>query len=141
MAATMGLADLTEERIGAGCLFTVKLSGAEEVPGPGDSEGRGDALILVNKQAGAICFDIKVERITLSALAAHIHKGAAGAAGPIVVPFFTAPRTDGVARGCVINLNDAVIGEILSNPSNYYVNVHTSDFPNGALRGQLSGQS
>ena len=41
------------------------------------------------------------------------------------------------ATGCV-NVDPAVAQQILDNPGDFYVNVHTSDFPNGAIRGQLS---
>ncbi len=47
-----------------------------------------------------------------------------------------APNASGVSFGCVSASAD-VIAAIRANPSNYYVNVHTTDFPDGAIRGQL----
>jgi len=65
---------------------------------------------------------------------AHIHKGAAGVAGGVVVPL--APPTNGMSEGCAPLAAD-VLSAILATPSDYYVNIHTALFPKGALRGQL----
>src|SRR6185503_2303812 len=75
--------------------------------------------------------------ITLPATAAHIHQGSVGIAGPIVVTL-TPPNASGLSAGCV-SASKETVKAISKAPSNYYVNVHTSDFPNGAVRGQLVG--
>ena len=54
----------------------------------------------------------------------------------MVVTLIT-PDADGSVEGCV-SAPRALIKQILKNPAGYYVNVHTSDFPAGAIRGQLS---
>ena len=66
---------------------------------------------------------------------AHIHKGAVGMAGPVVIAL-TAPA-NGWAKDCAPVTAD-VMAAILAAPSDYYVNVHTATFPKGAIRGQLS---
>jgi hypothetical protein len=48
------------------------------------------------------------------------------------------PPTQGASGGCV-QASVATLDAIAGNPSNYYVNVHNTDFPGGALRGQLPG--
>jgi len=122
----------------AGCLFTVSLSGAQEAPAPGDPNGSGSALVLVNAQTNMVCYDFsRTSDITLPATAAHIHQAPPGQAGPVVVPFGNPPNSQGVGNGCVMNVPANIVSGILANPSNFYVNVHTSDFPNGAIRGQL----
>jgi CHRD domain len=63
-------------------------------------------------------------------IAAHIHVGSAGVAGPVVVPL------DPIPGGCV-KVDKNLIAAIKENPSNYYLNVHTGPFPAGAIRGQL----
>jgi hypothetical protein len=69
---------------------------------------------------------------------AHIHAGGKSvAAGPIVVPLFTSPKSGSKFEGCVKNVKKSLISKILKHPSRYYVNVHTMDFPGGAIRGQL----
>lgn len=113
--------------------FTATLSGSNEVPA-GDPDGSGTANITLNHGQGQVCYDITVSNIE-KPTAAHIHAGAAGTSGGVKVPFKAA--ADGTWKGCA-TVDKAVIKEIMDNPGNYYVNVHTADFPKGAIRGQLS---
>jgi hypothetical protein len=69
------------------------------------------------------------------ATAAHIHRGPAGVAGPVVIPL--TPPTSGSSSNCV-NADPDLIKEIRQNPEDFYVNVHNAPFPAGAIRGQLS---
>ena len=112
------------------------LTGAAEFPGPGDTDGAGTAEITLDDDANEVCWDITVSNITLPAAAAHIHSGATGVAGNPVVTL-TAPAANGAASGCV-DADDALVDDIIANPSAFYVNVHTSDFADGAIRGQLT---
>jgi hypothetical protein len=116
--------------------LSATLTGAAEVPGPGDADGTGTAMLRLRLGQGQICHMLSVSNITLPATAAHIHVGAANVAGPVVVPL-TTPDADGNVSGCVA-ADRALVKQILMNPAGYYVNVHTSDFPAGAVRGQLS---
>jgi hypothetical protein len=113
--------------------LSTTMSGAEEVPGPGDPDGTGFAVIILNQGQGEVCFDLTVSNI-VPATAAHIHAGPAGVAGPVVVPL--SPPTSGSSSGCVA-ANPDLIKDIRKNPSIYYVNVHNAEFPAGAVRGQL----
>jgi hypothetical protein len=117
--------------------FSTTLTGAAEVPGPGDPDGTGLAVLQLNPGTGQVCFQLLVSDITLPAAAAHIHEAAAGVAGPVVVPL-APPDASGFSSGCVSDVDRELILDILQNPEEYYVNVHTSDFPAGAVRGQLS---
>jgi CHRD domain len=116
----------------AQAIFFTRLTGAEEVPGPGDPDGRGFALVAVDTKHGKICYTLFVRRIE-PATAAHIHVGDRGVAGPVVqgleVP------SDGFSAACVEN--PTLAEAIAANPSHYYVNVHNTPFPAGAVRGQL----
>jgi hypothetical protein len=135
LAARLGGADH------GGRLFTTTLSGAEEVdpmtgnPGAGDPNGSGLANLTVNPGQEEVCYELSVDGITLPAIGAHIHVGAAGENGPVVVPL-TPPDASGVSSGCEPVSRELALA-IIQNPENYYVNVHTSDFPSGAIRGQL----
>jgi hypothetical protein len=119
-----------------GTALTAALTGAAEVPGPGDADGTGSATIRLRSGQGQICFQLAVQNVTLPAVAAHIHAGAVGIAGPVVVTL-TAPDAAGTSSGCV-TVARPLVADILANPAGYYVNVHTTDFQNGAVRGQLS---
>jgi hypothetical protein len=115
--------------------FTTELTGAAEVPGPGDPDGSGTASITLNHGQGEVCFELTVSDIAV-ATAAHIHVGPAGVAGPVVVGL--APPASGSASGCVSDVDRDLIKNIIQHPEEYYVNVHNAEFPAGAVRGQLS---
>jgi hypothetical protein len=115
--------------------LTATLTGAAEAPGPGDTDGTGTATLRLNQGRGKVCFVLTARNITLPATGAHIHVGATGIAGPVVVGL-TPPDASGISSGCV-NASRVTIKAIRKNPSNYYVNIHTTDFSAGAIRGQL----
>jgi CHRD domain len=116
--------------------FIVQMTGAAEAPGPGDEDGSGVAILRLNPGTGQVCFTIFVEDITLPATAAHIHEAPPGEPGPVVIGL-GAPDENGIASGCVSADRDEIL-EIIREPEEYYVNVHNSDFPAGAVRGQLA---
>ena len=135
-AATLGGAEH------GGRLFTTALSGAEEVDpitgalGAGDPDGSGLATLTVNPGQQEVCYELGVEDIMLPAIGAHIHVGEAGENGPVVVPLIP-PDASGVSSGCAAVSRGLALA-IIQDPDAYYVNVHTEDFPNGTIRGQLS---
>ena len=109
------------------------LTGAAEVPGPGDPDGSGRAEVSIIDAADRICYEIWTSNIQ-TPTAAHIHRGAAGVAGPPVITL-DAP-VDGHVSSCE-DINGGLADEINANPAAFYVNVHNAEFPNGAVRGQL----
>ena len=111
------------------------MTGAAERPGPGDPDGTGTATIRVTPGLGRVCFVLNVANITLPAAAAHIHIAPPTDPGPVVVTL-VAPDATGSSQGCV-STTRALVKTILKSSSAYYVNVHTSDYPDGAVRGQL----
>jgi hypothetical protein len=114
--------------------FEVTMTGAEEVPGPGDPDGTGTASITINRGLGEVCWEIEVENITLPAIGAHIHVVPPDP-GPVVVPL-TPPDVTGTSSGCLVVDRD-LAKAITKDPASYYVNVHTTDFTGGAIRAQL----
>lgn len=113
------------------------LTGLQEVPGPGDPDGTGTAIVRATPTESRVCWTLSVRDID-PATAAHIHRGAAGTAGPPVVTLGT-PGADGRSEGCV-TVERALAHEIANRPFEYYVNVHNAAFPAGAVRGQLRGE-
>ncbi|MEP7292160.1 MAG: CHRD domain-containing protein [Chloroflexota bacterium] len=128
--------DMGMSMMGTSCLFAV-LSGAAEVPGPGDDDGFGIAFVSIDASTGDVCYEVAVANLTLPAAAMHIHVNAAGVSGDVVVPFPTAPDADGMASGCTVAEVEGLAEAIVTTPAGYYYNVHTTDFPGGAVRGQL----
>jgi len=110
--------------------FRARLSGGSEVPAAGDPDGSGRAMIRI--KGTRVCFTLKASRVD-ALVAAHIHQGAAGAAGPVVVDLFAG----GPARKGCVTTSTALAAAIRRDPRGFYVNVHTAAFPAGALRGQL----
>jgi hypothetical protein len=108
-----------------------QLTGEKEVPGPGDEDGSGTAVVKVFRTK--VCYTLKVENID-PATAAHIHLGFRDEAGPVVAPL--EPPTDGFSRACT-QIPRALSRELREHPGRYYVNVHNDEFPDGAIRGQL----
>lgn len=133
-AAAGGLAAAQEKEQG-GRPLTATLTGAAEVPGPGDPDGAGTATITLNQGQNEVCFELTVSNIA-TATAAHLHIGAAGKAGGVVLTL-APPPAEGSSKGC-ISTTAELIKNIRQSPENYYVNVHNSEFPDGAVRGQLS---
>lgn len=116
--------------------LTAKLKGANEVPGPGDADGSGKAVIRLNRAKSKVCFNITVNRID-GATAAHIHGGPKGVAGDVVVPLFLTATDEKEIKGCVQDVDAEDMAAIRSEPKGFYVNVHNVDHPAGAIRGQL----
>lgn len=114
--------------------FSTAMTGAAEAPSPGSPDGSGLGVVTVKEST--IRFSIQVKGIS-TPLFAHIHKGAAGAPGPVVVDFNSPTFSAGVATGSVTATSRALADDIAAHPELYYLNVHTAEFPAGALRGQL----
>lgn len=112
--------------------FSAPLTGAAEVPGPGDTDGTGFAVVAFN--GTTLTYTILAQNIA-APTAAHIHTGAAGVSGDVLVNF-NPQFIAGTAIGTVSVPADTA-ARIIGNPAGFYVNVHNADFPNGAIRGQL----
>jgi LPXTG-motif cell wall-anchored protein len=115
-------------------MLRTNLTGEVEVP-PGDTYASGTASVKVSKSQ--VCFDVKWNGI--KATASHIHLAPKGKAGAIVVPFFksSTPLSVTSKSGCT-EVSATLAKAIATNPSAYYINVHDTQFPKGAIRGQLA---
>jgi len=113
--------------------FQTAMTGAAEVPGPGAEKAMGEATLSFDSEKNQVCYMLHAMGSDAPTMA-HIHKGAAGAAGGVVVAL-TAPA-DGISQGCAAVAPD-VLADIVAHPADYYVNVHSAAFPKGAMRGQI----
>jgi hypothetical protein len=101
--------------------YSAALTGAVEVPVPGDPDGAGVATLNWDTEGNRLCYALAIDDID-PATAVHIHRGAAGEAGPPVATLET-PAADGGGEGCV-DTTPGLRSEIRDNPA-------------GAVRGQL----
>jgi hypothetical protein len=119
--------------------FPTPLFGSEEAPGPGDSDATGSATIEVGPPGQReLCFDLSWADIDGTVTDAHVHEAPFGSPGPVVVPLFVGQSfaSTGTLSGCV-EADTATLAGIRGQPTGYYVNVHSTVFPAGAIRGQL----
>jgi CHRD domain len=131
-AVTIALAAQDKEH--GGKPFKFNLTGAAEVPGPGDPDGTGTFSVTLNPGQNQVCYELSVANIA-APTAAHIHSGAVDKAGPVVLTLKTPTLTE-TAKDCGA-LDHEKVKAIMKNPEDYYVNVHNAEFPDGAVRGQF----
>jgi hypothetical protein len=112
------------------------MTGAQEAPAAGDPDGSGTASLRLNRAKKTVCFTIKAKSIG-DVVAAHIHRGGKGVAGGIEVELIGAPKSGTRFTGCQHGVSRSLIREISKHPRRFYVNVHTTAFQGGAIRGQL----
>ncbi|MGQ0617470.1 MAG: CHRD domain-containing protein [Acidimicrobiia bacterium] len=111
------------------------LSGLAEVPGPGSA---GMASAGITYDGDELCFAFETDGVG-AVTAGHIHVGAANVAGPVVVNFQLTTSEDGpVDERCLPD--DEKIAGVFADPGAHYVNLHTAEFPDGAVRAQLPGR-
>ena len=108
---------------------SVKLSGAEEVP-PVSASGSGTGTIRVNSD-GTVSGNVTTTGV--EGTMAHIHQGAKGQNGPVIIPLTKSGNTYTVPAGA--KLNDAQMKAY--KEGNLYVNVHTAKNKGGEVRGQI----
>jgi hypothetical protein len=118
--------------------FTTSLTGAAELPAPGDPDATGSARVTVNPGTREVCWSVSVDGVDLPIVAAHIHIGTADTFGAPVVFLLPAGTSDedGEFSDCT-TVERSLAFALLLTPEDYYVNVHTALFPAGAARGQL----
>lgn len=113
--------------------YYANLTGAQEV-GPGDPDGSAKARITIADDFDQVCWDVSDIRNIGPVTAAHIHFGPAGTNGPPVFPLRKA--NEGTWTGCAAGA-EWTQNRLQGNPEAFYVNLHTAEYPNGAIRGQL----
>jgi hypothetical protein len=113
--------------------FSVELSGGAEVP-PNDSPGTGTLEATLDTESKVLKYTITYEGLTGPATGAHFHGPADPTANaPPVVPIpedMLASPIEGEAT-----LTDDQIAEVQNHM--WYFNIHTAQYPDGELRGQL----
>jgi hypothetical protein len=138
--------------------FTAALAASQETPPitNAESAGTGTATIdfTITRDANSVItastvnFQVNVSNLPSTAVVniAHIHQGASGVAGPILVNTTTVPGEVVLSGGAGsftrngIAVPVATTQSIIDNPAGFYFNVHTTQNPGGVMRGQLVKQ-
>jgi hypothetical protein len=116
--------------------LSAHLSGSQEVPkNTGDPDATGMALLTLHRN-GRLCYALHVRHVTGDVTAAHIHEGLPGKDGPVAAGL-TAPTWYGSAATCTY-LGPKLTKRLRATPHRFYINIHSSQYPDGAVRGQLS---
>jgi hypothetical protein len=136
LVASLALAGLT---FAAETTLNADLAGVTEGENPGNPDGSGSATITLDPDTGEACWDLTADGIG-AVLQSHIHTGAEGVSGPVLIPL-DVDGFDGTSEGCTSDVAAADIQMVLDDPAGFYVNLHTEDFPAGAIRGQLAASA
>lgn len=129
--------------------FVASLSGGNETPNILNTGAFGTAEVGVDEANREVNVTLRIFNLPTGSTAGHIHAGAQGTAGPVILDFsFPTGRTGDMAMNIrlsqgafrarpeigIVSLDDA-IQAILGG--NTYVNIHTTQYPGGEIRGQL----
>lgn len=157
MACDDSPTDPTDETV----TFTAQLAPANEVPPVSNAESTGSGTVTIQldvdrDSTGAITAATADFQVTLTGFpagtpltAAHIHTGAVGANGAVLVDTGLAASevtltngTGGFTKNGVNLTADALaqVQAIINTPANFYFNVHSVSNPGGVARGQLVKQ-
>ena len=132
-AVTMFGACTSMGQMGGSNTQTLTLSGANQVPPVVGSPMSGTATVTINPDRSVV---VKVNVTGMTATASHIHEGAAGTNGPVIVPFTkTADNTFSSSEGA--KLTESQYASYKAG--NLYVNVHSAAHPGGEIRAQIKG--
>ncbi|MFF3754903.1 CHRD domain-containing protein [Streptomyces sp. NPDC002018] len=126
---------------GDAVFFSSVLNGANEVPaagGPAVGDKDGHALALMRIQGDEVSFAFTWKGIG-TPTAGHIHQGGAGTNGDVKIPFFTKKLPDGKnsVYGTVKVSDAELLKSLKADPGAFYFNLHTAEFPGGAVRAQV----
>ena len=149
VATIVTIAAGTPAQGGAKTTFAFTLSGAQ-VPGGGDPDGEGHAVLRLDPDEEIVCFKVVWSQLAGEVTAMHIHVAPAGQIGGHHIDLFNAEHFVGEQNrvdACVqVQSHDPshtpreLIEEVIDNPEGFYLNLHSTAFPPGAIRGQLRGQ-
>ena len=126
--------------------YSASLKGSNEVPSNAETSSGTATFSLTGSTMG---YTVYVTTLTAAANLSHIHLGAAGVVGPVILPFtINTGVTTGTLVTGTIDLTQSINGGTISgdslralfNNGNIYVNVHTPTHPGGEVRGQVVKQ-
>jgi hypothetical protein len=118
--------------------FSATLFGRNEVPERGKKVNDPNGVAVAKFRISGDRFYYIVQwRNTGRPTAFHIHRGKAGVNGPVVIDLLSNGRIRGNTASGSVHVKSSLLHDIKANPKNWYANLHTAQFPDGAVRGQL----
>lgn len=129
--------------------FNINADGAQEVtsggtPNQGDPNGFAIGTITLDNVANSALINLSIGNIDGALTGHHIHQAPSTTTGAIVLNFgnpntmLTGTSGSGTLVGTISFLSNSVINSIFANPGAFYYNLHSVNFPAGAVRDQLA---
>ena len=115
--------------------FLATLTGAQETP-PNASPATGAGTVVLDSTGTMISVNLTFSGLSAAATAAHIHVGAPGVAGSVIIPLTGFPAATSGTYSNTFAITPAQVSQLRSGL--LYLNIHTSTFPGGEIRGQLT---
>jgi hypothetical protein len=113
------------------------LTGSQVVnPNGGDPNGTANLNLRVNRQKARVCFVLTYKKLSGHVTGAFIHKGDEGEIARPIITLFEGDHASPV-QACVHDLKKRLVKRLKRKPAQHYVDVTTSKYPDGAIRGQL----
>lgn len=118
--------------------FAAGLLGRNEVREPGKKVNDPNGVAVAKFRINGNRFYYFVQwKNTGKPTAFHIHRGKAGVNGPVVIDLLSKGTIRGNTSFGSVSVNSSLLRDIKKNPKKWYANMHTAQFPDGAVRGQL----
>ena len=122
--------------------YFVTMTGDQEVPGPGDSSGFASGTFTFDTTANTVSWNVSYSGLvdvndSADLQGFHIHVGGVGVAGAIVIDLGLGTSGGFGTLDGMTNISSTLMLNIITNETGYYANLHTTIYPNGAVRGQL----
>jgi hypothetical protein len=120
---------------------TAKPGGVRAIPLNNEQETTGadtgaSGFFSYTVAGDQFCYTLEARDLSVPAAAAHVHLGPRNIAGPVVIPLVVGSGTSWTVQTCTTASPD-LLDDIAADAGAYYVNVHTSTFAGGEIRGQL----
>ena len=117
--------------------ISAHLTGAQVVnPNGGDPDGSANITLRVNRVKGRVCFVLTYKKLSGHVTGAFLHKGSEDEIARPIITLFEGDHASPV-QACVHDLRDRIVKRLKQKPDAHYVDIDTSKYPDGAVRGQL----
>lgn len=117
--------------------LTAHMTGANVAnPNGGDPDGSANVTLRVNRAKARVCYVLTYKKLSGHVTGSFIHKGSEGEIARPIITLFEGDHASPV-QGCVHDLKKRLVKRLKRKPDQHYVDVDTSKYRNGAVRGQI----